>query len=161
MRKINQEITDKTIIENILKTATICRLGLIDQSKPYIVPVNYGYQDGFIYIHSAPEGKKIELLNLNNKVCFEIESTAKTIKNEIPCKWAEKYQSIIGYGTIEFIDDYESKIKALEIIMHQHGAEGIQKFEKKQVEFVVILKLKIEELTAKQSSNWNNLNEVI
>jgi hypothetical protein len=51
------------------------------------------------------------------------------------------------------------KIKALEIIMYQHGAEGIQKFEKKQVEFVIILKLKIEELTAKQSSNWNHLKE--
>lgn len=42
--------------------------------------------------------------------------------------------------------------------MHQHGAIGPQQFEKKQVEFVVILKLKINELTAKQSSNWNLTN---
>lgn len=154
MRKVNQEITDKTIIEEILKTATICRLGLIDYLKPYILPVNYGYKDGFIYIHSAPEGKKIEILKKNNLVCFEIEGTTKTISHETPCKWSERYQSIIGYGTVEFITDFEAKAKALEIIMHQHGASGIQIFEKKQVEFVVILKLKIDELTAKQSSNW-------
>ncbi|MDP3353181.1 MAG: hypothetical protein Q8S44_05520, partial [Flavobacteriaceae bacterium] len=66
--------------------------------------------------------------------------------------------SIIGYGTVEFINDYQSKTKALEIIMKQHGAVGKQIFEKKQVKFIVILKLKIEELTAKQSSNWNQLN---
>ena len=62
MRKINQEITDKTLIEAMLSTATICRLGILDDKRPYIVPVNYAYHDGFIYIHSAPEGKKIELL---------------------------------------------------------------------------------------------------
>lgn len=158
MRKINQEITDKKTIESILSTSTICRIGMIDEFKPYIIPVNYGYKDGFIYIHSAPEGKKIHILKNNQFVCFEIEGTTKTISNNIPCKWSEHYQSIIGYGTVEFIDDFESKTKALEIIMHQHGAEGVQKFEKKQVEFVVVLKLKIDELTAKQSSNWNPLN---
>jgi nitroimidazol reductase NimA-like FMN-containing flavoprotein (pyridoxamine 5'-phosphate oxidase superfamily) len=158
MRKINQEITDQKIIENILSTSTICRIGMIDELKPYIIPLNYGYENGVIYIHSAPEGKKIELLKKNNQVCFEIEGTTKTISHEIPCKWSEKYRSIIGYGSVEFINDYQSKTKALEIIMKQHGAVGKQIFEKKQVEFVVILKLKIEKLTAKQSSNWNQLN---
>lgn len=159
MRKVNQEITDQVVIDNILKKATICRLGILDHGKPYIVPVNYGYNDGYIYIHSAPEGKKIELLNINNEVCFEIESTATTIKHEIPCKWSEKYQSIIGNGTVEFVHENASKIKALEIIMQQHGAIGNQQFEIKQVKFVVILKLKINELSAKQSSNWNQLND--
>ena len=42
--------------------------------------------------------------------------------------------------------------------MKQHGAVGEQIFEKKQIEFVVILKIKIEEISAKQSSNWNDLN---
>lgn len=158
MRKINQEITDLTIIEQMLSTATICRIGMIDNGKPYIIPLNYGFSDGFLYIHSAPEGRKIEILKENNQVCFEIESTATTLKHEIPCKWSEKYRSIIGYGTVEFIDDFESKTKALEIIMKQHGAVGEQIFEKKQIEFVVILKIKIEEISAKQSSNWNDLN---
>ncbi|MDP2089861.1 MAG: pyridoxamine 5'-phosphate oxidase family protein [Flavobacteriaceae bacterium] len=154
MRKLNQEINDPNIIEEILKTATICRIAMVDNGKPYIIPLNYGFNDGFIYIHSAPEGKKIEILKENNQVCFEIESTAATIKHEIPCKWSEKYRSIIGYGTVEFIHDSELKKEALEIIMKQHGATGTQNFEKKQVEFVVILKVKINQLSAKQSSNW-------
>lgn len=154
MRKINQEISDPAIIEQMLSTATICRIGMIDNRKPYIIPLNYGYSDGYLYIHSAPEGKKIEILKENNQICFEIESTATTIPHEIPCKWSEKYRSIIGYGTVEFINDFKSKNDALGIIMKQHGAVGAQIFEKKQVEFVVILKIKIDQLTAKQSSNW-------
>lgn len=154
MRKINQAITDSTIINQMLSTATICRIGMIDNGKPYIIPLNYGFSDGFLYMHSAPEGRKIKILEENNQICFEIESTATTISHEIPCKWSEKYRSIIGYGTVEFIDDYESKTKALEIIMKQHGSVGNLIFEKKQVEFVVILKVKIDQLTAKQSSNW-------
>ena len=153
-RKIN-EITDKGIIEEILSKSDVCRIAMMDGDKPYIVPLNYGYCNNAIYIHSAPLGKKINLLKHNNKVCFEIEYSSAVVKREIPCDWGAKYRSVIGYGSVEFITDFEQKKKCLDIIMAHYGKKDANVYQDKHVEFVVILKLSIEEIKGKQLGNWD------
>ena len=158
MRKSNQEIKDQSIIEEILSGTQICRIAMMDNGSPYLLPFNYGYRDGTIYIHSAPEGKKIDLLKENNHVCFEAENTADLIEGEKACKWTTLYRSVVGYGTVEIIDDDEGKQNGLEIIMAQHGAPHLVDFEPKNLKRMVILKLTITSVTGKQSSNWNKIN---
>jgi nitroimidazol reductase NimA-like FMN-containing flavoprotein (pyridoxamine 5'-phosphate oxidase superfamily) len=158
MRKANQEITDKSILEEILTNSKICRLGMIDNGLPYVLPFNFGYCANRIYIHSAPLGKKIDLLKENPLVCFEVEQQADIIENEVACKWSTLYRSVVGYGNVEIVTDFKEKIRGLEIIMAQHGAIGKMNFDTKEVEFIVILKLSISTMTGKQSSNWNKLN---
>ena len=157
MRKANQEITDKVILEEILTRSKICRLALIDNGLPYILPFNFGYHENCIYIHSAPAGKKIDLLKENPLVCFEVEQQADTIEDEIACKWSTLYRSVVGYGNVEIVTGFEEKKSGLEIIMTQHGYKGKMEFEPKEVEFVVLLKLSISSMTGKQSGNWNKL----
>ena len=158
MRKTNQEITDKSVIEEILSKSEICRIAMIDNDLPYILPFNYGYKDNCIYIHSAPEGKKIDLLKKKNTICFEIEQIAKIIKHNKACKWATTYRSVVGYGDVEIITDYDKKKQGLEIIMTHYGAPDNLEFELKQVESIVILKITISKVTGKQSSNWTRKN---
>lgn len=159
MRKINQEITDKVIIEDILSQSKICRIAMVDNGIPYILPFNYGYQNNCIYIHSASSGKKIDVLLNNPQVCFELEYQADVVKSEKACKWATVYRSIVGYGKVEIITDFQKKQKGLEIIMAHNGAPELIDFEAKQVESIIILKLSIEKLTAKQSGNWEKMHK--
>lgn len=159
MRKKNQEITDPVIIEEILSDSEICRLAMMDGDRPYILPFNYGYREHCIYIHCAPEGKKIDLLQKNPEVCFEIEHTAELIEDEKACKWSELYRSVIGYGKVEIITDFEQKLNGLEIIMRSNGASGPLEFNDKHVDACSVLKLQITTLTAKQSSNWDKLRD--
>ena len=158
MRKSNQEIKDPEIFEEILSGAEFCRIAMMDGNKPYMLPFNYGYNDRCIYIHSAPAGKKIDLLNRNGFVCFEVEQTARVVPKDKACKWATLYRSVVGYGEVEIITDFESKKRGLEIIMAQHGAPDQADFEPKEVKSIVILKLTITSLTGKQSNNWEKLN---
>ena len=132
---------------------------MIDEDVPYIVPLNYGYFDHTIYIHSASEGKKIDLLRTNSKVCFEIEYTTEIIKNDVSCEWSAKYRSLIGYGTVEIITDHEKKKHCLDIIMAHHGKTENNVYKEKQVEKIVILKLSIEQVNGKQLGNWNEHHE--
>ena len=131
---------------------------MIDNDLPYILPFNYGYKDGSIYIHSAPKGKKIELLKKNKSVCFEIEQIAQIVKHEKACKWATTYRSVVGYGDVEIISDFEQKKQGLEIIMAHYGSPYNIDFNLKLIEFIVILKLTISKITGKQSSNWDKQN---
>jgi len=160
MRKINQEITDKTIIEDILRNSKICRIGMLDNGLPYVLPFNYGFKDNQIYIHCALTGKKIDLLREKSIVCFEIEQTAEVMTNDKACKWTTTYRSIVGYGKIEILDDFAQKQKGLEIIMAHNGAPDLIDFEPKQVDSVLILKLTINSLTGKQSSNWDKVHSL-
>jgi len=159
MRKANQEITDPKILEAILNKATIIRLAMVDNGLPYLLPFNFGYSENCIYIHSAPSGKKIDVLSQNPQVCFELEDETATVEGDIACRWSTMYRSVIGYGKVEFVTGFEEKQLALDIIMQQHGAPAKMEFDPKEVEFIVVLKITIETMTGKQSSNWNRLKE--
>jgi len=153
MRRSDKEITDKRIIETILSKSEICRIGIADTDIPYIVPLNYGYSDGTIYFHSASRGRKIDLLKRNNKVFFEIEYASEIIKGDVPCGWSTKYRSVMGSGIIEIIDDPVEIRKGLDIIISHYGSKN-NLYDQANLKRVVILKLKIEKLTAKQSGEW-------
>ncbi len=158
MRKSNQEITDPAVIEDILSKSQLCRIAMVDNGTPYLLPFNYGYKDRCIYIHSALKGKKIDILRKNNHVCFEVEEFEGIYHHEIACKRTTTYRSVVGYGTVEIVTDYKQKIEGLEVIMAQHGDPGVHNFETRHVNNMVILKLSITSLTGKQSGNWKSMH---
>jgi len=153
MRRSEREVTDKAIIEEILSQASVCRLGFAFENVPYIVPVNYGYCENKIYIHSAPKGEKMDLIKKCKTVCFEIELESEVLKYDVACKWTTRYRSIIGYGTIKIITDKEEKTRGMDIIMAQHGGPEKNTYNS-SFERMVILELDIERLTAKQAGEW-------
>jgi nitroimidazol reductase NimA-like FMN-containing flavoprotein (pyridoxamine 5'-phosphate oxidase superfamily) len=154
MRRHDKEIKDESIIHRIFEHSAICRLGLAEDGEIYIVPVNYAWKDGLIYIHSAPEGRKMEILRRNKKVSFEIEYSEEIIKNEIPCEWSAKYRSLIGLGLITIENDPEEKKKGLEIIMMKYGLSGKPEFSDASVSGMVLLVMKVLSVTGKQSGDW-------
>jgi nitroimidazol reductase NimA-like FMN-containing flavoprotein (pyridoxamine 5'-phosphate oxidase superfamily) len=154
MRRSDKEIADSNIVQDVLVNSQICRLGLVDKGEAYIVPVNYAFKDGYIYVHSAAEGRKIELLKKNPTVTFEVEYSSEIVKGEVPCKWGTKYRSIMGRGTVVIHDDIESKRNGLDLIMKKYGGEVSPQYDESGLAKVVLLKIKVESLSAKQSGNW-------
>ena len=59
-------------IEDVLRTATIARIGCRDGDSVYVVPISFVYADGCVYGHSA-EGRKLTLMRATPEVCFEVE----------------------------------------------------------------------------------------
>ncbi len=154
MRRKDKEITDKNIIEEILTKSKICRIALTDGEMPYIVPLNFGFSDNCLYFHSASSGRKIDLIQKGGKVCFEIEQESEIIRREVACDWTARYRSVIGYGTIEILTSREDKIHGLDIIMKHYGKTDNAYLEG-NVSRMVILKLTIEEISGKQSGDWD------
>lgn len=155
MRRKDKNIDDHSVILEILSKSEIVRVAMMDGDKPYIVPLNYGYFENALYVHSAPEGKKIGLLKKNNRVCFEITMKHEIIRPDLSCEWTTKYRSVIGYGSVELVEDFEEKKRGLDIIMAQHGRKDGNIYKDKQVEFIVILKISIDEISGKQSGDWD------
>jgi nitroimidazol reductase NimA-like FMN-containing flavoprotein (pyridoxamine 5'-phosphate oxidase superfamily) len=159
MRRKEKEITDTKIIGDILASAEVCRLAMVDDGEPYIVPLNYGYRDNALYVHSAPEGRKIDILKRGGKVCFEVESASAIVRHAEPCHWGAKARSLIGYGSVEIITDLEEKKRGLDVIMAHYGKAGPNAYDEKQLRAVVILRISIESVTCKQLGDWSQEKE--
>jgi uncharacterized protein len=151
MRRHKQEITDLAVLESILNKALICRLGLCEDGMPYVVPVCFGYEDNCIYVHSAGEGKKLEIIKRNNNVCFEAEAEAEIIPGEDACKWSVHYLSVIGFGKARVVDDYEDKIRGLNAIMKHYSGLSEHLYNEKATDLATIIKIEIESMTGKRS----------
>lgn len=151
MRRNDKQITNRNTINQIIENNTICRIAFSENNIPYIVPMNYGYKDNSLYLHSAQEGKKINALKKNNQICFEITDSIEIVQSENPCDFVTKYRSVIGFGKILPVSDYDKKINALKIIMKHHTNKGSWNFNKTMVDTLLILKIEIESLTGKKS----------
>jgi len=151
MRRTDKEITNRREIDMILSKATVCRIGLIDRNIPYIVPLNFGYKNNCLYFHSAPIGKKIELITKNNMVCFEVDIDHEIIDSGIPCKWSSKYASVIGYGKASFITDLAQKKDALHCIIDHYAPRASPTFPEKNLKVVTVIKIEVSHVTGKKS----------
>ncbi|MBC7958370.1 MAG: pyridoxamine 5'-phosphate oxidase family protein [Vallitaleaceae bacterium] len=153
MRRSEREIKDIDEIEQILKTAKVCRISMVEDGKPYLVPLNFGYQDKAIYVHSAKSGRKIEILKKNNNVCFEVDIDSVIVEGERACDYSARYKSVIGFGKAIFIEEEAQKMKALDILMGQYVKDGpaTHVYSQKDVERIEVIKIAIDEMTGKKS----------
>ncbi|MBN1649203.1 MAG: pyridoxamine 5'-phosphate oxidase family protein [Spirochaetales bacterium] len=153
MRRSEKQITDNTLISEILEKNTVCRLALSQDNRPYIVPMSYGYAGNVLYFHSAGEGRKIDMLAANNSACFEISDSIETVTADAACGYGLSFRSVIGFGKIGIVHEQEEKILALNIIMKQHTGKTEWHFSEKVLQKTVVLKLEIDSLTGKISGN--------
>ncbi len=150
MRRKEKEMTDKTAMESIILRSSVCRLAFSEEDRPYIVPLCFGYKDDILYFHSAREGRKLDILRKNNKVCFEFDIDNEIVEADDACAWGMKFQSVIGFGRGSIIDDIESKHKALNIIVQQYSRNSYE-YPDKAVKKIVVIKVEIEHMTGKKS----------
>ena len=150
MRRKEKEITDPDEISKILQQATVCRLAMAVDDKPYIVPLNFGFEDGCLFFHSAREGRKIEMIKNNPLVCFECEVGVDIVEGKTACAWGVSFTSVIGYGRATLEKDPEQKKRALNIIMGHYAGRSFH-FSNRDVEKVAIIRVCIDEMTGKRS----------
>ena len=150
MRRREKEIVEKAEIEAVIAAAEVCRLAMADNGQPYIVPLCFGYRENVLYFHSAMEGKKLDILKKNNRVCFEFDIDIEIKEGKTGCDYGMKFQSVIGFGQAYFIDDDESKRSALDVIMRQYTTDEFE-FPEKAVDKTVVIKVEIESMTGKRA----------
>lgn len=153
MRRKDRQITEIESIRAILDKAKVLHLAMIDGARPYVVPMNYGYAlaDGrlTLYLHGAKEGRKLDILQQNDRVAFVLETDVSPVSGgDIPCKYGEAYASVMGEGTAVLLDDPVQKIEALQILMKtQTGREFA--FTPAMAESVAVIRVNVDSFTAK------------
>lgn len=100
MRKADREINIFQELVRIIKDCQVVRMGMYAENYPYIVPLSFGFhacdEKLTVYFHCASEGKKIDLLTTDNRVCLEWDILKGYA--EINRSITADYESVIAFG---------------------------------------------------------------
>jgi nitroimidazol reductase NimA-like FMN-containing flavoprotein (pyridoxamine 5'-phosphate oxidase superfamily) len=146
MRKKEREICDTKELEAIIERAGVCRLAVCQEGAPYVVPLCFGYEKRVLYFHSAREGRKLEILKKNPRVCFEMDIDWEVVRSGDHCNM--RYRSVIGFGNATLLEDSVDKCNALDLIMRHYHQEPFA-YPTDTLKRTAIIKVEIEEMTGK------------
>ena len=144
--------TDEALIEEIIFQCQICFIGVVTpDNKPYVLPMNFGYRDRVIYLHSAPEGFIIDCLVQNPNICITFSTDSELVFQhpEVACSYRMKSKSVVATGQVEFIEDMDLKREALDILMKTYS-EKVFKYNDPAVKNVKIWKIPVDTITCKE-----------
>lgn len=150
MRTVTLEEQEQ--IEGIIKKCKVCFVGMSDEKGvPYVLPMNFGFSGNVIYLHSAQEGKSISILDKNPNVCITFCTEPELVwqNEEVACSYRVRSESIICNGEVVFEEEYDEKVKALDIIMRQYSDRDFN-YSEPSVKNVKIWKVDIQEISARE-----------
>ena len=153
MRRQDRKITEPAVIATVLDKCRTLHLGLVEDGRAYIVPLNYGWTEEtgryILYAHSAAEGRKIDLIRGGADVGFEMETGVEYFDADTACGWGNRYESIIGEGRATLLSTPEEKRQALAAIMAHYSARKDYTFEDAMVNLVQVIQIDVTALSCK------------
>lgn len=145
-------ITDKAEMEAIIHRCSYCSVAILDSVNqvPYVIPMNFGYEDGVIILHSAPEGKKVNFIEHNNKVSmlFCVEEGLRCSNIEVACSYSMEGKSVLCEGEVSFVEDLEEKERCLNILMKKYSVREF-KYSEPALRNVKVWKVLIRQISAR------------
>ncbi len=151
MRRVDKEITVRAEIDEIIRACQVCHLACAMGGDPYVVPISFGYDGSTVYFHTAREGKKIDYLRANPRVCLQFECNVGLVTSAAEaCKWTFSFDSVIGYGNAEEVLDPEERTNGLNQIMLHYSGRHWQ-FNSAVLAKTMIWRVPIESVTGKRS----------
>ena len=160
MTKREFKITDEGEIRRILDTAKVLRLGIAVDNEPYIIPMNYGYtlENGELklYLHSAVKGNKLELLEKNPNICFELDCDLIPFEGKVACQYGLSYAAISGRGRAVLVEDTEQKMEAMSILMKTQTGKDFT-FNERLVSIVAVIRVDVTQFSVKHRPIPENL----
>jgi nitroimidazol reductase NimA-like FMN-containing flavoprotein (pyridoxamine 5'-phosphate oxidase superfamily) len=154
MRRGDREVTDIGEIFKILDKCDVCRLGLYDGERVYIVPLSFAHErrgDALtLYFHGATSGRKLDIIAQNPHAGFEADCNHSLIADETACEYGMEYESVIGTGTVTLCDDNDEKRDALLRLMSRYAPKRDFALDDRALGGVAVFKLTADEFTAKR-----------
>lgn len=143
---------DRAETEKILANGMFGVLSMNGENDyAYGVPFSYVYLQNRIYLHCAPEGKKLQHIRRDNRVSFCVVVEAEPL----PDKFSMKYQSAMVFGKIYEVVNDEEKFQGLVALVEKyyrgdeaHIARGKEKAAS-SLEKTAVLRIDVDHLTGK------------
>lgn len=150
----SKPISDKKEMLQIIDECDVCFVGMSDNDSPYVLPFNFAIEGDSLYLHTAPEGRKISILEKNNQVCVSFSTGHKMYfqHEEVACSWGMLFKSVIAWGSVQYLEENEDKVHCLNLFMKKYSGKdaGHFSYSMPSLNNVKILKIDITKMTGKK-----------
>jgi len=113
-RELDRSETEKILLKGIYGVLSING----ENGYAYGVPMSYVYVHDSIYLHCAPEGRKLDHISKDNMVSFCVVTEAIPMVD----KFTMRYRSAIVFGKAYQVDR-EEKLRALALLIEKYSAK--------------------------------------
>lgn len=147
MRRHGQQLEQDACVR-ILKDAPRGVLAVLGENGyPYTIPMNFVYDEGRIYFHSAVAGHKLDAVAAEDKCSFCVLDEGVQEPND----WWYHFNSVVAFGRIRVVADEAAKREALFKLGNKYFPTGYDTAGDVAKNFsrVAILELTIEHMTGK------------
>ena len=154
MRRKEREIHSPEVLRGILQRSDCCHVALHDGEYPYLVTMNYGYEfDGqtiTLYFHCARQGKKLDVMRADPRVCFSMDCDHEYIKHDPQMHCTCNYESIVGFGEMAEVTDPQEYARGVQLLLEHHGCADGFELTPGHIRATCILKLVSHSFTGKK-----------
>ena len=152
---IQEEITDINEIDAVLSEAKICRMALLDNGRPHIVPMLFGYcltyEKPEFYFRCDETNELIDIIKRNNKAAFEIDRLYKIVPSDENTGLVEAvYEFVAGTGTMEFVTGIDKITGFSRIHKKYNEKSGEFNISEHTLNSIAVLKLTTSEIVCKK-----------
>ncbi len=152
MRNAKKEIIDQDDLHRILDEAMVMHLGMLDGDRPYVVPLNFAREGDELWFHAAKVGHKLDCLRAAPAVCVEVDHFSRLRTGPRACDdWSSSYESVIGFGTAEIVEDVAEKLRGLRGLMRKYSGREDWQFSDASVRGTAVVRIRLDSLTGKRS----------
>ena len=113
---------------------------------PYVLPLNFVWLGGRIYLHCGFSGRKIDLIRQDGRAGFAAALDV-TIVRERSTTW---YKSVTGCGRVRIVEDAEEKRRALDALSLRYAARCPRPAPDAMLRRVNVLRMDVEEICGKE-----------
>lgn len=154
MRRQDREVKDINEIVDILKRSDRTILAFNGEKSPYILPVNTGveYKDEklVLYFHGAKTGTKYKYIKEDSFVSFESDTDLELVTDMERGYCTMNYSSVIGYGIIHEINEYDEKEKTLQILCDSFHLDDGFEYNRRAIDRTSVFKIEVLEVRGKE-----------
>ena len=142
-------LLDEDSAHLLLKKGEYGVLSLLSNNIPYGIPISYAWDDNnSIYLHCAPEGRKLICIDENENVSFCVIGRTNVISE----KFTTEFESIVLKCKAFRHLHASERMKALELILDKYSPDdkvvGL-KYAEKSFDRTDIIRLDIQEFSGK------------
>ncbi|MGL5786674.1 MAG: pyridoxamine 5'-phosphate oxidase family protein [Bacteroidales bacterium] len=116
------EYTSREKIDEIINACTYCIAAVNGEDGfPYSFPMNFVYHEGRFYLHSAPEGTHLSLIEKSNRIVLTFVNGSELVfqHERVACSHSMRSDSVVVKGYVSFISCMEKKKDILNVLMQR------------------------------------------
>jgi len=122
------------------------------EDTPYCLPLSFVRKENVLYFHCAIEGRKVELLRTNPRVCVTFVGGDEPAFLS-PAMYTTYFQSVIITGTAHEVTLKEEKVEALRLLCEKllpaHMGPAFEKAVSASLKATAVWRIEMDQITGK------------